>query len=172
MVALPMMLRNDIVLDLIAAACSQADLCSLTTAKPSAKALYLNGRGPETTITIVTDKRYANRDGVASGASTLAGRNLSKHKIRILEDGRDHIILSDVVLPKIFSSDLSSDYRACSFCSAGVEDMAPEEIRVVVNGYNRPVDWWSVGMLTCELLIGISPFTVEQQNVTCYENQE
>lgn len=40
-----------------------------------------------------------------------------------------------------------------------------EIIRAGPNGHDLAVDWWSVGVLTYELLTGASPFTVvEQQN--------
>ncbi|KAL9902316.1 JIL-1 kinase isoform 1-T7 [Glossina fuscipes fuscipes] len=80
----------------------------------------------------------------------------------ILLDGQGHIVLADFGLSKIFSSE--SDHRAHSFCGT-LEYMAPEIIRAGPGGHDLAVDWWSVGVLTYELLTGASPFTVvEQQN--------
>ncbi|KAM7355152.1 JIL-1 kinase isoform 1-T2 [Cochliomyia hominivorax] len=80
----------------------------------------------------------------------------------ILLDGQGHIVLADFGLSKIFAPD--SDHRAHSFCGT-LEYMAPEIIRAGPNGHDLAVDWWSVGVLTYELLTGASPFTVvEQQN--------
>uniref|UniRef100_A0A1I8MIG7 non-specific serine/threonine protein kinase n=1 Tax=Musca domestica TaxID=7370 RepID=A0A1I8MIG7_MUSDO len=80
----------------------------------------------------------------------------------ILLDGQGHIVLADFGLSKIFTPD--SDHRAHSFCGT-LEYMAPEIIRAGPNGHDLAVDWWSVGVLTYELLTGASPFTVvEQQN--------
>uniref|UniRef100_A0A1A9WAA5 non-specific serine/threonine protein kinase n=1 Tax=Glossina brevipalpis TaxID=37001 RepID=A0A1A9WAA5_9MUSC len=80
----------------------------------------------------------------------------------ILLDGQGHIVLADFGLSKIFSS--GSDHRAHSFCGT-LEYMAPEIIRAGPGGHDLAVDWWSVGVLTYELLTGASPFTVvEQQN--------
>lgn len=80
----------------------------------------------------------------------------------ILLDGQGHIVLADFGLSKIFSAE--SDHRAHSFCGT-LEYMAPEIIRAGPNGHDLAVDWWSVGVLTYELLTGASPFTVvEQQN--------
>ena len=39
--------------------------------------------------------------------------------------------------------------------------MAPEVVQRTEKGYNHTVDWWSLGVLTFELLTGCSPFTVE-----------
>lgn len=70
--------------------------------------------------------------------------------------------MADFGLSKIFLPE--SDHRAHSFCGT-LEYMAPEIIRAGPNGHDLAVDWWSVGVLTYELLTGASPFTVvEQQN--------
>uniref|UniRef100_A0A1A9ZQ59 Protein kinase domain-containing protein n=1 Tax=Glossina pallidipes TaxID=7398 RepID=A0A1A9ZQ59_GLOPL len=87
----------------------------------------------------------------------------------ILLHSQGHLILSDFGLRKILSSE--SDCRAYSF-SGTVEYMAPEVICAVVTSYNRALDWWSIEALTYELLNEVSPFTVEQQNVTCNKNKE
>lgn len=43
--------------------------------------------------------------------------------------------------------------------------MAPEVIDRPEKGYDETVDWWSLGVISFELLTGCSPFTVEgQQN--------
>ena len=49
--------------------------------------------------------------------------------------------------------------------------MAPEVVRGGQAGHDIAVDWWSVGVLTYELLTGASPFTKEgedngQQNIS------
>lgn len=45
-------------------------------------------------------------------------------------------------------------------------DMAPEVVRGGPSGHDFSVDWWSVGVLTYELLTGASPFTVEGERNT------
>ncbi|XP_037931063.1 chromosomal serine/threonine-protein kinase JIL-1 [Teleopsis dalmanni] len=81
----------------------------------------------------------------------------------ILLDHNGHIVIADFGLSKIFKPD--SDHRTHSFCGT-LEYMAPEIIRSGANGHDLAVDWWSVGVLTYELLTGSSPFTVsaEQEN--------
>lgn len=54
----------------------------------------------------------------------------------------------------------SQDGRAYSFCGT-IEYMAPEVVRGGSDGHTKAVDWWSLGVLTYELLTGASPFTVE-----------
>ena len=44
--------------------------------------------------------------------------------------------------------------------------MAPEVVRGGPTGHDFAVDWWSVGVLTYELLTGASPFTVEGERNT------
>ncbi|SPP85010.1 chromosomal serine/threonine-protein kinase JIL-1 isoform X2 [Drosophila guanche] len=73
----------------------------------------------------------------------------------ILLDGDGHIVLSDFGLSKILSEE--NDHRAHSFCGT-LEYMAPEIIRTGPPGHDSAVDWWSVGVLTFELLTGGSPF--------------
>ncbi|XP_041450647.1 chromosomal serine/threonine-protein kinase JIL-1 [Drosophila obscura] len=73
----------------------------------------------------------------------------------ILLDGDGHIVLSDFGLSKILSEE--NEHRAHSFCGT-LEYMAPEIIRTGPPGHDSAVDWWSVGVLTFELLTGGSPF--------------
>ncbi|PIK47185.1 putative ribosomal protein S6 kinase alpha-5, partial [Apostichopus japonicus] len=76
----------------------------------------------------------------------------------ILLDNEGHVILTDFGLSKEFLPD--SDGRTYSFCGT-IEYMAPEVVRGGSDGHNKAVDWWSLGVLTYELLTGASPFTVE-----------
>ncbi|CAK1549342.1 unnamed protein product [Leptosia nina] len=85
----------------------------------------------------------------------------------ILLDAEGHIVLTDFGLSKEFCG---GENRAYSFCGT-IEYMAPEVVRCGSQGHDIAVDWWSVGVLTYELLTGASPFTVEgekntQQDIT------
>ncbi|CAB3247199.1 unnamed protein product [Arctia plantaginis] len=83
----------------------------------------------------------------------------------ILLDSEGHIVLTDFGLSKEFCG---GESRAYSFCGT-IEYMAPEVVRSGSQGHDIAVDWWSVGVLTYELLTGASPFTVEGEKNTQQE---
>ncbi|XP_041986042.1 ribosomal protein S6 kinase alpha-4-like isoform X2 [Aricia agestis] len=83
----------------------------------------------------------------------------------ILLDAEGHIVLTDFGLSKEFCG---GENRAYSFCGT-IEYMAPEVVRSGSQGHDIAVDWWSVGVLTYELLTGASPFTVEGEKNTQQE---
>lgn len=82
----------------------------------------------------------------------------------ILLDSNGHIVLTDFGLSKEFKPH-ETDLRTYSFCGT-IEYMAPEVVRGGSIGHTFAVDWWSVGVLTYELLTGASPFTVEGERNT------
>ncbi|CAF2502995.1 unnamed protein product [Rotaria sp. Silwood2] len=77
----------------------------------------------------------------------------------ILLDNEGHIVLADFGLSKEFRPD-DADKRTYSFCGT-IEYMAPEVVKGGDAGHDFTVDWWSLGVLTFELLTGASPFTVD-----------
>ncbi|XP_048263999.1 ribosomal protein S6 kinase alpha-5 isoform X3 [Bombus terrestris] len=84
----------------------------------------------------------------------------------ILLDREGHIVLTDFGLSKEFlPHERDNNARAYSFCGT-IEYMAPEVVRGGSAGHDIAVDWWSVGVLTYELLTGASPFTVEGEKNT------
>lgn len=85
----------------------------------------------------------------------------------ILLDAQGHIVLTDFGLSKEFLPH-ETEQRAYSFCGT-IEYMAPEVVRGGTTGHDIAVDWWSVGVLTYELLTGASPFTVEGERNTQQE---
>ncbi|KAK0168690.1 hypothetical protein PV327_002466 [Microctonus hyperodae] len=79
----------------------------------------------------------------------------------ILLDREGHIVLTDFGLSKEFlPHERDNNARTYSFCGT-IEYMAPEVVRGGSAGHDIAVDWWSVGVLTYELLTGASPFTVD-----------
>ncbi|XP_058066363.1 ribosomal protein S6 kinase alpha-5 [Anopheles bellator] len=72
----------------------------------------------------------------------------------ILIDAEGHVVLTDFGLSRelVYQTE-----RALSFCGT-IEYMAPEILSSSPEGHGPPVDWWSVGVLTFELLTGVSPF--------------
>lgn len=99
----------------------------------------------------------------------LALEHLHKNKIiyrdlkpeNILLDRDGHIKLTDFGLSKILNSinnDGDPNYqnsRAYTICGTP-EYLAPEIL--IGKGYNRTVDWWSLGAVLFEMLVGYSPF--------------
>ncbi|KAJ8919730.1 hypothetical protein NQ315_006258, partial [Exocentrus adspersus] len=86
----------------------------------------------------------------------------------ILVDESGHIVLTDFGLSKELPRADDSEQRAYSFCGT-IEYMAPEVVKGGTQGHDIAVDWWSVGVLTYELLTGASPFTVENERNTQQE---
>ncbi|XP_058466795.1 ribosomal protein S6 kinase alpha-5 [Malaya genurostris] len=76
----------------------------------------------------------------------------------ILIDSDGHIVLTDFGLSREL---VYENERAHSFCGT-IEYMAPEIVKSNQNGHDASVDWWSVGVLTFELLTGSSPFSSEE----------
>ncbi|XP_055602541.1 ribosomal protein S6 kinase alpha-5 [Uranotaenia lowii] len=76
----------------------------------------------------------------------------------ILIDSEGHIVLTDFGLSREL---VYENERAHSFCGT-IEYMAPEIVKSTPNGHDASVDWWSVGVLTFELLTGSSPFSSEE----------
>lgn len=85
----------------------------------------------------------------------------------ILLDSQGHIVLTDFGLSKEFLPH-EKNQRTYSFCGT-IEYMAPEVVSGDKTGHDLAVDWWSVGVLTYELLTGASPFTVEGERNTQQE---
>ncbi len=86
-------------------------------------------------------------------------RDLKPENILLDEDG--YICLADFGLARF----LEEDKKAMSFCGTP-EYMAPEII--TGEGHNRAADWWSLGVLLYEMMVGVPPFYHQNQN-TMYQ---
>lgn len=103
---------------------------------------------------------------------TLALGHLHSHGViyrdlkpeNIMLDKSGHIKLTDFGLSKerLFDSDLTH-----TFCGT-VDYMAPEVI--ARTGHNRAADWWSLGALTFDMLVGHPPFTVDNDRQATERN--
>ena len=88
-------------------------------------------------------------------------RDLKPENILMDEDG--YICLTDFGLAKV----LEGNQQAYSFC--GTPDYLAPEI-LVERGHSFPVDWWALGILTYEMIVGFPPFyTGTQNNTKMYE---
>ena len=82
-------------------------------------------------------------------------RDLKPENILMEEDG--YICLTDFGLAKI----LEQNEQAYSFCGTP-EYLAPEIIEE--KGHSFPVDWWALGILTYEMIVGFPPFYTGKDN--------
>jgi serine/threonine protein kinase len=80
-------------------------------------------------------------------------RDLKPENILLDRDG--HIKLTDFGLSKIVVPEVDKDDRAFTICGTP-EYLAPEIL--IGNGYDKAVDWWSLGAVIYEMLVGFSPF--------------
>jgi len=85
----------------------------------------------------------------------IAHRDLKLENILVDQDGFLQII--DYGLAKM----LSDDQEATSFCGTP-EYLAPE--MVSQSGHDKGVDWWALGILIYEMLIGVTPFFNKNKN--------
>jgi serine/threonine protein kinase len=81
----------------------------------------------------------------------------------VLLDSQGHVVISDFGVSRMFFE--NERHRAYSWCGT-VLYMAPEVHADSDDGYDMTVDWWSVGILTCQLLAGLSPFKCENESLS------
>jgi serine/threonine protein kinase len=97
----------------------------------------------------------------------LALKHLHKYNIvyrdlkpeNILLDSNGHVALTDFGLCK---ENVSFDDTTNTFCGTA-EYLAPEVL--TGQGYNKAVDWWSLGILFFEMTTGLPPFYSENTNL-------
>jgi serum/glucocorticoid-regulated kinase 2 len=88
-------------------------------------------------------------------------RDLKPENILLDQDG--YICLTDFGLAKI----LQDNQQALSFCGTP-EYLAPEILNE--KGHSFPVDWWALGILTYEMIVGFPPFyTGSNNNMKMYD---
>jgi serum/glucocorticoid-regulated kinase 2 len=105
-------------------------------------------------------KFYAAEITLALGElhrNTIVYRDLKPENVLLDDEG--HVRITDFGLSKdgVTTTNLTN-----TFCGTP-EYLAPEVIRG--SGYGHPVDWWSLGTLTYEMLTGLPPFFNENLHV-------
>ena len=83
-------------------------------------------------------------------------RDLKPENILMQEDG--YIALTDFGLAK----QLEVGEVSNTFCGTPAY-LAPEILRE--QGHSFPVDWWTLGILTYEMIVGFSPFYTGSKDV-------
>ena len=96
----------------------------------------------------------------------------------ILIDSNGHIKLSDFGLAKV-SEKIFENQKDESFninklshkknysCVGTAYYVAPEVLNK--KGYNQNIDWWSVGVIFFEMLVGYAPFCSKETTEVCYK---
>ena len=115
----------------------------------------------------MAQKRFAESNAKFYGAQiAVALGELHKNKTiyrdmkpeNILLDSDGYIALADFGLAKM----LDDNQTTTTFCGTP-EYLSPEIVEGV--GHNKQVDWWGLGVLLYEMLLGIPPFRNKNQHV-------
>lgn len=108
-------------------------------------------------------KFYAAQIALALGylhESNIIYRDLKPENILLNDDG--YIMLADFGLAKIVQTDGDEPN---SFCGTP-EYLSPEMI--MGSGHDKTLDWWALGILIYEMIIGIPPFYNPNKNQMYY----
>lgn len=115
-------------------------------------------------------------------AHGYAHRDLKPDNVLIHWDG--HVKLTDLGLCKrvdddvVFDKDLEGSFqkrtgrpssrRELAYSTVGTPDyIAPEVLAVARKGYGKACDWWSLGVIMYECLVGYTPFYADDAPTTC-----
>ena len=104
-----------------------------------------------------------------SGAVVLIFEYLHDRKIVYRDLRPENLMLDACGYPKLIDFGIAKEVPTKTWTLCGSpEYLAPE---VVLNqGHNRSADWWALGVLLYELLMGVTPFGAEDDPMLTYQN--
>ena len=76
----------------------------------------------------------------------------------ILLDSKGHVKLTDFGLSKILENEEDKAFTIC-----GTPQYSAPEI-LIKKGYDKSIDWWSLGCFIYEMLTGFLPFYIPKGN--------
>jgi len=79
----------------------------------------------------------------------------------VLVDQHGHVILTDFGLSKV---SLDEDGKTNTICGT-VEYMAPEVVQDKIR-YDKTVDWWALGIMIYDMIVGCAPFRGRNRKLT------
>ena len=94
-------------------------------------------------------------------AKNIIYRDLKPENVLVNEDG--YLFICDFGISKMINHDAGE----IAYTQTGTtEYMAPEILNAKLNkrGYDFAVDWWALGCLVYELMVGIPPFYHQNQH--------
>lgn len=121
--------------------------------------------GGELFFHLTRSKRFdENRARFYAACIVLALEHLHKHNIVYRDLKPENILIDADGFPKItdfgLSKDIGESLLTKTFCGTP-EYLAPETL--LKTGHSFEVDWWSLGCLIYEMLVGIPPYYVNRR---------
>jgi serine/threonine kinase 38 len=104
-----------------------------------------------------------------TGHIKLSDFGLCKHTPTASTPNFENIRRVEDVPPSRSTADKRTDYkrnRQLAFSTVGTPDYIAPEV-FTKQGYTQTVDWWSIGVILFEMLVGYPPFYSDEPSVTC-----
>ena len=121
-------------------------------------------------MTLIPSQRFPNPVAKFYAAEvTLALEYLHSHNIIYRDLKPENLLLDRHGHLKITDFGFAKEVRDITWTLCGTPDYLAPEV-VSSKGYNKSVDWWSLGILIFEMLCGFTPFWDGGSPTRIYEN--